>query len=652
MLAAAILLWTLAQGDAGLTNVLPDLSVQIDDKAVDLGPVYGEGDAYFVDAAKLTAAVSDGRGEFRVTSAGESILVDGKNRVTFRNEPFKGALAVCRAVGYSSPLSIKLDSAPVQDSKGRWDLDLADVDRLFGMRAEIDTLTIRLTTPEYWAGQIGIDASAYAGLNARSVGAGLVFGITPPASDMVVWCRTPGKGFAQMYKFGASPALAMAGIDHGLQIDQPSNPAYLRNISCGPDKTFRVATHWVQTEGSSETQYGDYACIVIPKSDPRGASDDALDIAKSGTDHNWLLIGGRQKRLDSPLQFALEPCKAPLLEIARRNFMDINLLRELNGLTPNEVPGPHDKVLVLSKVEKMDIPEIPSRLYEVKKGDKVRDLAATWQITPEQFFAMNSDILAGQSLLEGQIINAPISAAVTGPAAVETDFTGKARGTAPIYLSSSLTGQRIGQFVTGEPVVVTHEVEPNAYRVVYRDREGYVNRNAVIRDAAGPSPGPTGEPNLQAAITQEALKHLGTRYVWGGNNLTSGIDCSHFVAAVLTRAKMPGVPSPPVIHQETQGDMKHHKIGPYLVGPSPRTYEFTNQVPVTELHPGDRIIIQWAPLNNRAGGRHTGIFIGSYKGMKYAVVHASSSKGVTVTNLLNSWLWKGYRYAMRDKALE
>ena len=37
-------------------------------------------------------------------------------------------------------------------------------------------------------------------------------------------------------------------------------------------------------------------------------------------------------------------------------------------------------------------------------------------------------------------------------------------------------------------------------------------------------------------IVAEALKYVGNPYVWGGNSLTNGIDCSHFVTQILSRA--------------------------------------------------------------------------------------------------------------------
>lgn len=67
--------------------------------------------------------------------------------------------------------------------------------------------------------------------------------------------------------------------------------------------------------------------------------------------------------------------------------------------------------------------------------------------------------------------------------------------------------------------------------------EGYVTREFVSVDYAWKSatkidPIDSSVSSLRSRIAQEAKKHIGLRYVWGGNSLVTGADCSGFVLAV------------------------------------------------------------------------------------------------------------------------
>lgn len=43
---------------------------------------------------------------------------------------------------------------------------------------------------------------------------------------------------------------------------------------------------------------------------------------------------------------------------------------------------------------------------------------------------------------------------------------------------------------------------------------------------------PLGRTRTATQAIAEGMKHLGTPYVWGGNSLSGGIDCSHFIAQI------------------------------------------------------------------------------------------------------------------------
>ena len=105
---------------------------------------------------------------------------------------------------------------------------------------------------------------------------------------------------------------------------------------------------------------------------------------------------------------------------------------------------------------------------------------------------------------------------------------------------------------------------------------------------------------MRENIADEAIKYKGTPYVYGGNN-PSGFDCSGFVQYV------------------------YKKNGYEL----PRTVSNMEKVLKKTKSPlkGDIVIFE--------NPKHTGIYMGN--GM---FIHASSSRGVVIDNLNQSWYKK------------
>lgn len=82
--------------------------------------------------------------------------------------------------------------------------------------------------------------------------------------------------------------------------------------------------------------------------------------------------------------------------------------------------------------------------------------------------------------------------------------------------------------------------DPNAtlwVKIKIDNLEGYVSREFVNvsygwKSATKIDPIDATVSSLRTRIVQEAKQHIGLRYVWGGNSLVSGADCSGFVLAV------------------------------------------------------------------------------------------------------------------------
>ena len=115
--------------------------------------------------------------------------------------------------------------------------------------------------------------------------------------------------------------------------------------------------------------------------------------------------------------------------------------------------------------------------------------------------------------------------------------------------------------------------------------------------------------NLRQEIVAEARKHLGVPYLWGGST-TSGFDCSGFVQYVLSRS---GISIPRTTAEQ-------YSVGVYI----------TKQ----QLQPGDLVFLQ---NTYRAGISHVGIYIGNNQ-----MIHASSSKGIVISNLSSSYYTEHY----------
>ena len=115
-------------------------------------------------------------------------------------------------------------------------------------------------------------------------------------------------------------------------------------------------------------------------------------------------------------------------------------------------------------------------------------------------------------------------------------------------------------------------------------------------------------------IIATAKKYIGVPYVWGGES-PSGFDCSGFVQYVF---KVHGIS----LNRTTETQYKH---GSY--------------VSKSNLKPGDLVFFQ---NTYRAGISHVGINIGNGQ-----FIHASSSKGVTISNLSSSYYTSHYYGARR-----
>lgn len=184
----------------------------------------------------------------------------------------------------------------------------------------------------------------------------------------------------------------------------------------------------------------------------------------------------------------------------------------------------------------------------------------------------------------------------------------------------STNAEIITKVKAGERMVVTKEVvinkdDVNAQMWVEVKMDDDENENAVAYVSADyvtvsyelnwaskyTSYGPD-VSDLRVSICDYAKKWIGTKYVWGGNSLTKGIDCSGFVQQVY---KHFGYSTPRVSRDMAK---KYTKIS------------------IDELKPGDLIFYGKVSTNYI---NHVGIYIGNGQ-----VIHSSTNyKGVAISSM-------------------
>jgi cell wall-associated NlpC family hydrolase len=189
----------------------------------------------------------------------------------------------------------------------------------------------------------------------------------------------------------------------------------------------------------------------------------------------------------------------------------------------------------------------------------------------------------------------------------------------PIYSTMSTRARVYYRLKPYEYVVVTDSSRDNWMKVLLQNgRYGYVPAETVaklpyevtmdVATSSRTSRTANLAPGSRGAAAEAGLQFRGTPYVWGGNSLTGGIDCSGFVKQLYGHV---GLNLPRTAAEQA------------LVG-----------TPITrleDLQKGDRLYF-WENKRNKIG--HTGIYLGGGY-----FVHSSRGKGGVDTDYLGSPKW-------------
>ncbi len=116
--------------------------------------------------------------------------------------------------------------------------------------------------------------------------------------------------------------------------------------------------------------------------------------------------------------------------------------------------------------------------------------------------------------------------------------------------------------------------------------------------------------NDRNEIVKTALKLLGSKYRYGGNNPREGFDCSGFTSYV------------------------YGKYGYRLPRTSSAQSKTGKKIKIKNAKPGDLIFFK-----NRRKINHVGIVV-SNKNNSLIIIHSTTSKGVKKDDVLNSIYWK------------
>ena len=116
--------------------------------------------------------------------------------------------------------------------------------------------------------------------------------------------------------------------------------------------------------------------------------------------------------------------------------------------------------------------------------------------------------------------------------------------------------------------------------------------------------------NTGTRMIQEAFKYVGGKYVYGGNNLSTGVDCSGYVQQI---SKIYGISTPRVSRDQ---------------------YTSSRKVSYSNLQPGD--LVFFSSSSGSSTVSHVAFYVGKINGQYDMIVHAANSKSGIILSSMRS----------------
>lgn len=158
----------------------------------------------------------------------------------------------------------------------------------------------------------------------------------------------------------------------------------------------------------------------------------------------------------------------------------------------------------------------------------------------------------------------------------------------------SLSGNILGKLKAYEKITVLSTEGEWSQVKTSSNVTGYVYNSYITKINASST------EDVRSQVVSYAKQFLGGRYVYGGNSLTSGIDCSGFTQQILA------------------------KFGYKISRTSAMQYNDGKRISANELQPGDLVFYGYSGVVS-----HVAIYIGDGK-----IIHASDSKrGIIISDL-------------------
>ena len=181
---------------------------------------------------------------------------------------------------------------------------------------------------------------------------------------------------------------------------------------------------------------------------------------------------------------------------------------------------------------------------------------------------------------------------------------GRANGDSVNVRSDASTEGEVLASIAKGTIVTINGFKDGWYDVTCKyGTEGYIRSDLLDMTSSATS---------SSAISETAMQHLGTRYVWGGAS-AGGFDCSGFTMYV---------------YGQYGYSLPHTATGQWKSGIGTKVYS------ISELQPGDLVFFNDPSRNAGKACSHVGIYIGNGQH-----IHASSSRnqGVVISDLTSGY---------------